>query len=330
MTTAAIHMRSFGIRRFLIPAALISLMLPVCLGCGGKYEMPTETSKDAHLGEYNYSGDYGWFEGATYMAMIYGHIYVAFGDDGAVKRYYGDGVPERDIVFSGLEQPFVVGVGGGGIAVADSTDGIAVKVYPLDGGEPFLTFSDPEWKMIGGLATDDDGNIYVSDLVRNFVRSYNSKGKLRFGVDLADSGFGIGHVLSPRGLWIEGETLFIAESNGEKAQVQKISTTEPQKGIMFSSEVPLLSSFTDGNDNEWVLIGPSAVTTDSDGNVYILDKELGKLFRYTADGVSDAIVNSLDAGGPQNLATPVSIGEYSRRIYTLETTTGTIHRWDAR
>jgi hypothetical protein len=319
-----------GSRTLAVPVAVAIIAVAVSLGCGGKFEMPSETSREAHLGEYNYSGDYGWFQGGTYMAMIYGHIYVAYSGDAAVKRYYGDGDPEKDIVFNGLERPFVVGVGGSGIAVADSSSGIKVKVYPLDGGDPFLTFSDPDWRLIGGLATDDAGNTYVSDIKRNFVRSYNSRGNRRFGVDLADSGFGIGHVLSPRGLWVDGQTLFIAESNGEKAQVQKVSTTEPQKGIMFSGEVPLINSFTDSEGDEWVLIAPSAVTTDSDGNVYILDKGLGKLFKFAATGVSEAMVNSPNAGGPQTLEAPVSIGEYKNRIYTLETATGTIHRWDSR
>ena len=313
-----------------IPAALVLLIMSIFPGCGGKYEMPTETSKDARLGEYVHGGEYPWFEGATDMAMIYGHIYVAYSGEGAVLRYYGDGDPEKDIGFTGLARPFVVGVGHGGVAVADSSNGLTVSVYPLDGGAPILTFSDPEWESIGGLALDGDGNVYVSDMVRNFVRSYNSSGNQRFGVDLADSGFGIGHVMSPRGLWIDGETLLIAEANGEKNQVQKVSITEPQKGIMFSSEIPLISSFTDKDGNEWVLSNPTAVTADSDGNVYILDDGLGKLFRFTADGVSDAMVNSSEAGGPEILIDPVSVGEYKNRVYTLERAMGTIHRWDGR
>ena len=319
-----------GTLRLLIAAAILSLALAFAPGCGGKYEMPAETAKDARLGEYVHGGEYGWFEGADHMAMIYGHIYVAFSQEGAVKRYYGDGAPEKDIVFSELDRPFVIGVGSEGIAVADSSGGMTVKVYDLDGGMPFLTFSDPQWKMIGGLAIDSEGNIYVSDMVRNFVRSYNSNGNRRFGVDLADSGFGIGHVLSPRGLWIDGETLLIAEADGEKNQVQRVSITEPQKGIMFSSEIPLLSSFTDDEENEWVFDRPSAVTTDSDGNIYVMDEGLGKLFRFTPEGVSDAMVNSPDAGGPTTLSEAVAIGAYKNRIYTLERETGTIQRWDGR
>jgi hypothetical protein len=324
------RMLNLIIRDLVIAAGVALLIMAMLPGCGGKYEMPTETFKDAFLGEYHYDDGYDWFQGATHMAMLYGHIYVTFSEEGAVRRYYGDGLPEKDIEFTGLERPFIVGVGAGGVAVGDSSNGITVKVYGLDGGAPILEFSDPEWKAIGGLATDVTGNIYVSDMVRNFVRSYNSRGNQRFGTDLADSGFGIGHVLSPRGLWVVDDTLFIAESDGEKNQVQKISTTEPQKGIMFSDDVPLLSSFTDINGDEWALSGPTAVTTDISGNVYVLDGHLGKLFRFTPKGVSDEMVNSSESGGPQALVTPVGIGEYKKRVYTLERIKGTVHRWDSR
>jgi outer membrane protein assembly factor BamB len=205
-----------------------------------------------------------------------------------------------------------------------------VKVYDLSGGAPLLVVSDPEWKSIGGLAVDDKGNIYVSDPYRNFVRSYNSKGRWRFGVDLADSGFGIGHVLSPQGLGVVGETLLITEADGGKAQVQKVSTVEPQKGILFSDKVPLLRAFVDDNGDELALLRPIAVTTDNEGRILVLDAGQGKIFRYTAEGVSDVMVNPPEAGGPQNLAACAALGSYKNRVYTLDKATGKVLRWDPR
>ena len=311
-------------------AALLTVAATIFTGCGGKYEMPSETDKEARMGEYIYVEGYDWFEGASSMAMIYGHIYVAYSDEGAVKRYYADAIPERDIVFDDVGRPFVLGVGSVGVAVADSSDGLSVKVFGLSGGAPTLVFKDPDWKSIGGLALDDAGNIYVSDPYRNFVRAYNSKGRLRFGTDLADSGFGIGHVLGPQGLLVDGQTLFIAEADGGKAQVQKVSTVEPQKGILISPEVPLLRSFVDDDGGETLLLRPIAVSIDDEGRILVLDAGLGKILRYTDEGVSDLVVNSPDAGGPQNLAAPVALGGYNNRVYTLDRDTGRVLRWDLR
>jgi hypothetical protein len=309
---------------------LLTLALAVSWGCGGKYEMPSETDKEARMGEYIWVQGYDWFGGAASMAVKYGHIYVAYSDEGAVKRYYADGVPERDIVFNDVGRPVLIGVGGTGVAVADSSDGLTVKVYGLSGGSPTLVLEDPEWKSIGGLALDDAGNVYVSDSYRNFVRSYNTRGRLRFGVDLADSGFGIGHVLGPQGLLVDGETLLIAEADGGKAQVQKISTMEPQKGILISAEVPLLRSFVDDDGGEALLVRPIAVNIDDEGRILVLDAGLGKIFRYTPEGISDVMVNSTDTGGPQNLATSVALGGYNNRVYALDKATGRVLRWDPR
>ena len=72
------------------------------------------------------------------------------------------------------------------------------------------------------------------------------------------------------------------------------------------------------------------VADDMLWNVYVLDGHLGKLFRFTPKGVSDEMVNSSESGGPQALVTPVGIGEYKKRVYTLERIKGTVHRWDSR
>ncbi len=309
----------------------VSILVVVVMlaACGGKYDKPLEAERTPRTGAYNYAGEYHGFEGATSMGMTGGNLYVAFKEKGEVARYLSTGKHVSDVTFNDLIRPFLVGVGRREIAVADSDPGLYVKVYAVSGGNPILKFTDPDWQDIAGLAIDDDGNIYVADAVRNFVRSYDSQGIPRFTTDLADSGFGIGHVLSPHGIYFDGKGLLVAEAHTEKAQVQRIDFNEPQKGMWFSEQVPFISSFTDTMGNEMSLIDPIAVASDRDGNIFILDSHLSKLMRFTSEGYSDAIVNTVEAGGPDSFVNPVAIGTYENRVYCLDAGTGIVHRWDA-
>ncbi len=314
---------------------LVSILI-LAGSCGGKYDKPLEVERKPKRGAYNYSDDYLGFEGALSMAVAGGSIFVAYGDSLAPRklaRYYAKGSLVEDVFFNGLEHPVVIGVGKHLIAVADSSTTIKVKVYEFSGGDPVLEFTDPAWRSIGGLAVDEDGNVYVADRRRNFVRAYDSKGKPRFNVDLADSGFGIGHVIKPMGIYIDQGTLLISEGDQSKPSVQRIRIDEPQKGIVFSQTVPFLREFMDEDGNPMNLQGPIAVATDHHGRIIVLDKALGKIIRFLPDGTSDAIVNSKDAGGPDSLPNAISLGTYYDgrvdRVYCLDAQSGVIHRWDA-
>jgi len=312
-----------------ISVAGYTLVIVALSACGGKYDKPLEVERTPRTGAYNYAGEYHGFEGAVSMGVTGGNLYVAYRDAGEVVRYTSRGNPVRDVMFNGVNQPFLVGVGRREIAVADLEPSLAVKIYSLSGGDPLLTFGDPDWEMLGGLAIDDSGNVYVADTERNFVRSYDSKGKPRFTVDLADSGFGVGHVLSPHGIFLDDLGLLISEADPEKAQVQRISIDEPQTAIWFSEQTPFITSFIDTVGNELNFMEPIDVSSDNDGHIFVLDRQLSKIMRFTADGGPDAIVNTIGAGGPDTLANPVAIGTYGKKIYCLDAGTGIVHRWDA-
>jgi hypothetical protein len=309
-------------------------LLAFWLGCGGKYDKPLEVYKEMPTGAYNYADSLTGFTSATHMSMTGGNFFVSF-ETGDVGRYYNSGKRTEDI-FNGLSYPAAIGASLGAIAVADGSGTMTVKIYPTIGGDPTLLIHDPEWGNIGGLAVDDNGNVYVSDMTRNFVRSYDRQGNHRFEVDLADSGFGIGHVLSPRGLCFDGEALLIAEGNGEKAQVQKIAIDQPQTGIPFSEDVFFISTFTDEEGNDIDLVRPVAVAVDGQGRILVLDQALGKIFRFTEEGYPDAIVNDPEGEGegPDMLRGATSIGTHfsirslRENVYCLEAETGVIHRWE--
>jgi hypothetical protein len=314
--------------RHILTIGLLGLALHMGLaGCGGKYDKPLEFYKEYQVGLYRYGAPLSGFEAATHMAVTGGHLFVSYENDSALLDFYSLGAPNMNVEFEGLIRPTIVGEGLRAIAVAETADSLSVKVFRPGGGEPILTFSDPDWVEIGGLAIDDDDNIYVSDVARNFVRSYDILGRERFEIDLADSGFGIGHVMSPRGLCFDGENLLIAEADQEKAQVQKIRVDEPQRGVVFSDKVPFITSFTDSAGNEIALVRPVGVATDSDGNIYVLDEGLGKLYRYTPEGISFAEVNSPLIEGPAVLSSAVAVGTYQGAVFAFERGTGIIHIW---
>lgn len=327
----------------MVTAALIawatSSFLP---GCGGKYDKPLELSRVIRMGEYTYQPAYRGFDMAVGLAVTGGSLYVAYADTsaqpapGAVRAYFSGGSPvPGNLVkdFAGLTKPIAIGAGKRAIAVADLAGSLTVRVYGLSGGSPIVSFSDTAWVLISALAVDDSGNIYVADAAKNFVRSYKPNGKPRFEVDLADSGFGIGHVLRPTGLAIDNETLLISEGHPEKAQVQRIRIDRPQTGIPLSAESPFISAFMDPEGNETPLVEPVGVAAGQEGSIFILDKGLGRVFRFDSQGNSIAVVNSPASGGPEDVSNAVSVGSYNRpglsaSIYVLDPVKGLVHRWD--
>ena len=315
------------IRGIATAAALCLVLNMVLAGCGGKYDKPLEVYKEYQAGAYNYGAPLTGFYSADHMAITGGHLFLSYPDSSALVDYFANGVANSGVEFTGLVRPTIVGEGLRAVAVVETADSLSVKVFRPGGGAPFLTFSDPDWAEIGGLAVDDDDNVYVSDMANNFVRAYDNLGRPRFDIDLADSGFGIGHVISPRGLCFDGEALLIAEADDNKAQVQRVSIHEPQQGIVFSETVPFISSFTDSAGSEINLRRPVSVTIDADGNIYVLDSELGRIFRYTFDGESDTPVRSSSIEDPEVLFDAVAIGTYRERVYAFERGTGTIHIW---
>jgi outer membrane protein assembly factor BamB len=332
-----------AIRWMLKLAAMIPVSAALLAGCGGKFDKPLESPQIPPLGEYSHQ-EFRWFENAISLSVTGGSVYVAYAESvacaeseavGEVGAFFSDcrRIP-RNLVkcFTGLHRPKVIGTGKYAIAVADSSESITVKVYDLGGGDPIVSFSDPDWVDISGLAVDDSGNIYVSDASKDFVRAYKPDGERRFQVDLADSGFGIGHVLRPTGIGLDGETLLITEAHAEKIQVQRIRIDRPQTGIPFSAANAYISVFTDADLNETPLVRPIGVAAGKEGSIFVLDQGLGEILQFDAEGNSITVVNSTASGGPPDLSDAVSIDTYNpgpaASIFALDPLNGVVHRWD--
>ncbi|MFH1219172.1 MAG: hypothetical protein V1694_01790 [Candidatus Eisenbacteria bacterium] len=322
-------------RRAAIAGIAIPLAVAWVAGCGGKYDKPLEMPSKPRLGEYAYWDGYAGFEHANCLSIANGKMFVSYSEPSQALAFFShaDPIPTNVFLgFLGLTRPVKIGAGKYAIAVADSLETLTVRIYGLRGGDPIASFTDPDWRRISGLAMDDSGNVYVADAVKNFVRAYGPTGRKRFQVDLADSGFGIGHVMRPQSISYDGEALLIAEAHPEKFQVQRIRIDEPQKGIPFSAANPYISTFTDAEGNQLNLTKPVAVAATRQGSIFVVDRELGKIFKFDLAGNSIAIVNDVTAGGPSRLDDPLAMGTYNEsdivdNVYVLDQATGIIYQW---
>jgi DNA-binding beta-propeller fold protein YncE len=309
--------------------ALATVLLPC--GCGQRIDAPEQQefsreppTPDSYTRIYV---RYDFDDAADLELARGGLVYVNQGT--GLRTYYGsvEGGPSYE--FEGLIDPAVLcQAPGDSIVIADRGD-TTVKIFGPWGGGPRTTFRDPDWVQFGGIAADDDGNIYVSDVKRNFVRAYYRDGTPRFEKDLADSGFGVGHVLEPRGLFFDGEGLLIADTG--KGWVQKVSVDSAQVGIWW------LTGFLDvdeqGNVVQIPFDSPVDVAADASGFVYVADQGNQRIFKFTADSESFAVVN-LDSRDIPGLEPPQepprglrSITANASRVYALDDSVGTILVW---
>jgi DNA-binding beta-propeller fold protein YncE len=296
----------------------------VLAGCGQRIEAPEERpwnrplpAADAYSFRYERIG----FDTTSDLELARGGLLYVASTDG-ITPYYQTVEGGPGWTFGGVLDPAAVcEAPNGQIIVADQGD-TTVKVFDPDGGDPVASFQDADWIQFGGIAADGAGNIFVADRQRSFVRSYLADGTPRFAEDMADSGFGLGHVLQPNGLFYDGEHLWIADTG--KNWVQKVVPDSVQLGLAF------LDGYTyedvDGNEIKIPFSSPIDVATDTDGYLYVADQGNKQIFKFDADLVSFAEVNydSL-VGQPPHLR---AIGVSETRVYAIDDSLGSILVWE--
>jgi DNA-binding beta-propeller fold protein YncE len=105
------------------------------------------------------------------------------------------------------------------------------EIFVLDSGNSRLQVLDPgghfrreirlpEVSASDGLALDDEKNIYLSDGQLNVISVLNRDGQFLYKFGL--SGAKPGEFNVPSGLWIESESLYVADSKNHRVQVFQI------------------------------------------------------------------------------------------------------------
>lgn len=157
----------------------------------------------------------------------------------------------------------------GGYLVADAD--IAAIFYLSSEGVPLGRFTTDTLLRPTGLAIDaDNGNVYVADKDASHVKVYSPRGVLLQVI--GEPGAGEGQLNAPLHIHVTADKLFVSDALNANVQIFAKDDGRPlgqigQRGLYV------------GN-----LVRPKGVTTDSDGNVYIIESYYDHLLIYNQGG----------------------------------------------
>jgi DNA-binding beta-propeller fold protein YncE len=121
-----------------------------------------------------------------------------------------------------------------------------------------------------GIATDSQGNVYVTDEWLNRVSVFDSDGNLVRCWSTLQSGDS--ELNGAAGIAIDGnDTLFVTD--GRSHQIRK-----------FSTDGTFLGSWGKLGSGEGELDSPWGITVDDEGDVYVADHKNHRVQKFTADG----------------------------------------------
>lgn len=173
---------------------------------------------------------------------------------------------------SGLDFLSPVGIAehpSGGYLVVDAD--LAAVFFLSPDGMPLGRFTADELLRPTGLAIDaDNGNVYVADKDASHVKVYSPRGELL--QTIGEPGTGEGQLNAPLHVHVGGDRLFVSDALNANVQV------------FAKDDGRLLGQI--GRRGLYVgnLVRPKGVTTDSDGNLYIVESYYDHLLIYNQAG----------------------------------------------
>ena len=222
--------------------------------------------------------------------------------DGMVSTLAGRPRGNGDVDGTGsaarFEWPSGIGVvGNGSVFVADRVSSTIRKISPA---AEVITFagqylasgsSDGEgiaarFRRPRGLATGNDGSIYVADTDNSTIRKISPTGTVTTLAGLAEStgstdGTGsAARFNEPAGVAVDGNGfLYVADT--ENSTIRKIS---PAGAVATLAGSPLSPGSANGNGSSARFNRPDGVAVDSAGNVYVADTQNNTIRKITPSG----------------------------------------------
>jgi sugar lactone lactonase YvrE len=197
--------------------------------------------------------------------------------NGYISQLSLDGKVIKQHWLTGLNAPKGMIIVGNTLYVADITELVAID---LKSNKINMRYPAPKAKFLNDVAADNNGNIYVSDMLTNTIHRL-SQGV--FEIWLHDTA-----LEAPNGLLVENNNLIVASwgnmTDGFATDIAGHLKT-----------VDITSKKIQGLGNKTPTGNLDGVEADGDGNYYVTDWMVGKLLHITATGTSTTLIK-LDPG----------------------------------
>ena len=154
-----------------------------------------------------------------------------------------------------------------------------------------------------GVAVDEDGNIYVTDVESNRLSKFNSDGKLVKMV--GGKGDRTGQFDDPQGIALsKNNKLFVCDSYNHRIQV-------------FDTNLKFISCFGKEGSGKGEFRQPIDLTFDPTGYVYVTDRVNDRVQVFSQNGTFLRTFGRYGSG-PGELAYPAGIHVYDDYVYVVE------------
>lgn len=243
------------------------------------------------------NGEASVYSGKSAVEDIYGDAMEYYYDGGVETTYYGD---PWDIM------PYLEGY-----AVTDTAFNVVryisdAKVYTIvgsgdadyqDGSSVKTAFNGPT-----GLASDEEGNLYVADTQNNVIRKVDNKGNVTTFAGTGAEGYqdGIASAAQfnqPTGLDWENGVLYVADTGNHrirKVENGMVTTLAGTAGYYLQSEGIFEGGYQDGGASQAQFSSPMDVLAEK-GAVYVADSGNSAVRKIENSVVSTVVINAVPA-----------------------------------
>jgi len=249
-----------------------------------------------------------------------GNIYVIDGDNHRVQKFDKDGnflltwgshgAGDGQFLFN------VPHVFYGGSVTVDKDGYVYVtdhhnRIQKFDSNGTFLMkfgrtgYADGEFATLGGIAVDDQGNIYTADWIQYEIQKFDNEGKFlqKWEVPSCKPG----GISFPHKVVLDGQGhIYIPNADGHCVQ-------------KFDTEGNLLQQWGTFGEAAGQFQKPRSLALDAQGNIYVSDNGNGRIQKFAPDG------NFLAVYGPFDYPVGIEVDSESY-VYVVEIVVGRLQK----